>query len=103
MSAAVDLATWQPPELPMHGKLDAAEVNTLPDSAFAFPRERKEPLTDAAHVRSALARFNQVGGVTDADRDLAFANIRKAAAHFGVALHVAQWRDLKHPPPGSPG
>jgi hypothetical protein len=28
----------------------------LPDSVFAFPHQRKEPLTDAAHVRNALAR-----------------------------------------------
>ena len=48
----------------------------LPDSVFAFPRQRKEPLTDAIHVRNALARFDQVEGVSDADRDLAFANIK---------------------------
>jgi hypothetical protein len=33
---------------------------------FAFPDERKEPLTDARHVRNAIARFNQVEGVSDA-------------------------------------
>jgi hypothetical protein len=38
----------------------------LPDSVFAFPRQRKEPLTDADHVRNALARFDQVEGVSDA-------------------------------------
>ena len=48
----------------------------LPDSVFAFPRQRKEPLTDSSHVRNALARFDQVEGVSDADRDLAFANIK---------------------------
>ena len=80
-TVTLELATWRPVEHPAHGTLDAAQVNALPDSAFAFPRERKEPLADATHVRSALARFNQVGGVSDADRDLAFANIKKAAAH----------------------
>jgi hypothetical protein len=50
----------------------------------AFPRQRKEPLTDADHVRNALARFDQVEGVSDADRDLAFANIKAAAAYYGV-------------------
>ena len=56
----------------------------LPESVFAFPRQRKEPLTDADHVRNALARFDQVQGVTDAERDLAFANIKAAADYYDV-------------------
>src|SRR5262245_8910126 len=48
-------------------------------SVFAFPRQHKEPLTDASHVRNALARFDQVEGVSDADCELAFANIKEAA------------------------
>jgi hypothetical protein len=43
----------------------------LPDTVFAFPRERKEPLTDASHVRNAVARFDQVLDAPDADRELA--------------------------------
>ena len=66
----------------------------LPDSVFAFPRQRKEPLTDASHVRNALARFDQVEGVSDADRDLAFANIKAAAAYYGVDVRETSWRDL---------
>jgi hypothetical protein len=66
----------------------------LPDSVFAFPRQRKEPLTDADHVRNALARFDQVEGVSDADRDLAFANIKAAAQFYGVDVHEKSWRDL---------
>lgn len=66
----------------------------LPDSVFAFPRQRKEPLTDADHVRNALARFDQVEDVSDADRDLAFANIKAAAAYYGVDVHEYSWRDL---------
>ena len=82
--------TWKPHV--EHGKIhDRAE---LPESVFAFPRQRKEPLTDAAHVKNALARFDQVEGVTDADRDLAFANIKKAAEHFGVTIHETSWREL---------
>jgi hypothetical protein len=77
-----------------HGRLDAAQVNALPDSAFAFPLARKEPITDASHVRSALARFNQVTGVSDADRDLAFDNIKKAAKHFNVQMRETDWRQL---------
>ncbi len=49
----------------------------LPESVFAFPKQRKEPLTDADHVRNALARFDQVEGVSDSDRDLAFAKSRR--------------------------
>ena len=63
---------------------------------FAFPEQRKEPLTDADHVRNALARFDQVEGVSDSDRDLAFANIRKAAQYYGVDVHEKSWRELGH-------
>jgi hypothetical protein len=66
----------------------------LPESAFAFPRSRKEPMTDASHVRSALARFNQVMDVSDAERDLAFTNIRKAARYYGVEISETDWRQL---------
>ncbi len=66
----------------------------LPDSVFAFPKQRKEPLTDADHVRNALARFDQIEDVSDADRDLAFANIKQAAAHYGVDVHESSWREL---------
>jgi hypothetical protein len=41
-------------------------------------------LTDAAHVRSAIARFHQVDGVTDCERVQAAANIATAAKYFGV-------------------
>jgi hypothetical protein len=85
-------ATWNPRTV--HGELNAVRRNKLPKSVFAFPEQRKEPLTDAAHVRNALARFNQVEDVSDADRELAFANIRKAAKHYGVELAESSWKDL---------
>ena len=66
----------------------------MPDSVYAFPRQRKEPLTDAAHVRNALARFDQVADVSDADRELAFSNIKKAAEHYGVDVEERRWHDL---------
>jgi hypothetical protein len=84
--------TWEPHT--EHGALSAAERNDLPESVFAFPKQRKEPLTDAAHVRNALARFDQVQDVSDAERDLAFANIKKAAAHYGVDVAEESWREL---------
>ena len=72
----------------------------LPDSVFAFPKQRKEPLTDARHVRNAVARFDQVIGPSDADRALAFSNIKKAAAYYDVDLSEASWHDLgTHPQP----
>lgn len=80
-----------------HGSLDSKERDALPDSAFAFPKQRKEPLTDASHVQNALARFDQVEDVSDADRELAFANILKAARHFGVEVEVESWKELGKP------
>jgi hypothetical protein len=82
--------TWAPHE--KHGQLTGQ--SDLPDSVYAFPKQRKEPLTDASHVRNAVARFDQVTGVSDADRELAFANIEKAAKHYDVDLSETSWRDL---------
>jgi hypothetical protein len=83
-------ATWKPHE--KHGRLTTQ--SDLPDSVYAFPKQRKEPLSDARHVRNAVARFDQVIGVSDADRALAFANIEKAAQHYDVDLSETSWRDL---------
>ena len=63
--------------------------------AFAFPDQRKEPLNDADHVRNAVARFNQVEGVSDSDRDAAWERIERAAKRFDVELEEKSWRDLK--------
>jgi hypothetical protein len=85
--------TWEPLEEP-------ATRGDLPESVFAFPKQRKEPMTDAQHVRNAVARFDQVLDVSDDDRALAFANIEKAAKHYGVNLSETKWHDLgKHPNP----
>lgn len=88
--------TWKPH--PRHGDLDTDDRKSLPDSVYAFPTQRKEPLTDASHVRNALARFDQVEDVSDADRDLAFANIKKAAQHYDVNIEESTWRDLGKKP-----
>jgi hypothetical protein len=88
--------TWAPHEA--HGQLSTKQHNDLPDSAFAFPKQRKEPLVDAEHVRNALARFDQVEGVSDSERDLAFANIGKAAKHYGVRVDESDWHDLGKKP-----
>jgi len=83
-------ATWIPRE--KHGRLTTQ--SDLPDSVFAFPTQRKEPLTDAQHVRTAVARFDQVIDVSDEDRALAFANIEKAAGYYGINLSETSWNDL---------
>ncbi len=88
--------TWPPHT--EHGTLDAKERNALPESVYAFPEQRKEPLTDAQHIQNALARFDQVAGVSDADRDLAFANIEKAAARYKVEIAEDDWRQLGKQP-----
>ncbi len=88
--------TWEPHE--KHGHLTMK--SDLPDSVFAFPNERKEPLTDAEHVRNAVARFDQVTGFSDEERALAFANIEKAANYYGVDLSETSWQQLGvHPQP----
>lgn len=80
-------------------KLDTEERDKLPSREFAFPKQRKEPLEDASHVRNAVARFDQVEGVTDAERDEAWKRIETAAKKFGVELHEKSWRELgKHRP-----
>jgi hypothetical protein len=84
--------TWKPVD--EHGTLSAEDRKDLPDSAYAFPGKRKEPLTDARHVRNALSRFAQVKDVTDAERDQAFANIRAAAKHYDIEMSESDWRQL---------
>ena len=74
--------------------LSQKQRDALPDKAFAFPAQCKEPLLDASHVRNALARFDQVEGVTDAQRDAAFERIRKAAKRYDVELNEKDWREL---------
>jgi len=74
--------------------LSTAQENELPASQFAFPKERKEPLTDARHVRNAVARFDQVERVSDAERDRAWKRIRSAARRFDVEIEARGWRHL---------
>ena len=75
-------------------KLDAEHRNAIDSKQFAFPKERKEPLENAAHVRNAIARFNQVEGVSDDERDAAWGRIKRAAKKHGVDLHETSWREL---------
>jgi hypothetical protein len=89
--------TWKPHE--KHGRL--TKQSDLPDSVYAFPKARKEPLTDARHVRNAVARFDQVEDVSEAEREQAFANIKAAAKHYDVELSESEWHELGvHPRSG---
>lgn len=74
--------------------LSTAEKDRLGDEEFAFPKQRKEPLTDARHVRNAIARFDQVEDVTDADRDQAWKRIVAAAKRYDVDVSESSWREL---------
>ena len=79
------------------GELPEKKKNELSNEKFAFPKERKEPLTDASHVRNAVARFDQVKGVSDEERDEAWQRIKSAAREHGVELQEKSWRELGKP------
>ena len=71
-----------------------ATRDKLKESQFAFPKERKEPINDADHVRAAVARFDQVEDVSNSERDRAWDRIVKAAKRFDVDLEYDDWRDV---------
>jgi hypothetical protein len=78
-------------------KLSTDDRDDLEKSAFAFPEQRKEPLENAAHVRNAVARFNQVRDVSDDERDAAWKRIKAAAKKHGVDVTEKSWREIgKH-------
>lgn len=61
---------------------------------YAIPRdppsESKLPMFDAAHVRNALARFNQVKGVTPEEKKTAFNKLKEAAKKFDINVTKQQ-------------
>ncbi len=76
------------------GEIRTQQRKRIPDSEFAFPKERKEPLTNARHVQEALARFDQVKGVSEAERKQAFQRIKRAAKKYGVDVEEKNWHAL---------
>ena len=64
--------------------------DSMPAQRFAFPKERKEPLNDASHVRNAIARFNQVEGVSETERAAAWRRIKSAAKKYGVEVETSR-------------
>jgi hypothetical protein len=75
-------------------QLDQKHRDQIPSKEFAFPTQEKEPIHDAAHVRNAVARFNQVEGVTSAEKDAAWKRIKAAAHKFGVEVKENDWREI---------
>ena len=75
-------------------ELNTKEREKLAKDSFAFPKERKEPLENASHVRNAIARFNQVKGVSDNERDAAWKRIKAAAKKHGVEVKEKSWREI---------
>jgi class 3 adenylate cyclase len=68
-------------------RLSARERAQLPDRAFAYidsEGNRRLPIHDAAHVRAALGRFNQVAFEDDGARDRARARLLRAAKKHGI-------------------
>ena len=74
-------------------ELKETQRDHIDSDKFAFPKERKEPIHDAAHVRNAIARFNQVEGVSEDERDAAWQRIKKAAEKYGVEVNEKSWRE----------
>ena len=75
-------------------KLDQEDRDNLSRRQFAFPKQEKEPLEDASHVRNAVARFDQVEGVSDTERDEAWKRIKAAAKRFDVEIEAKSWHEL---------
>jgi hypothetical protein len=76
-------------------ELSEKQRDKLDEDQFAFPKERKEPLNNASHVRNAIARFNQVEGVSDDDRDEAWSRIKRAAKKYDVDVDEKSWHELR--------
>ena len=68
-------------------RLKASDRARLPDSAFAYVDSRgrrRLPINDEAHVRNALARFDQVSFEDDAARERARKRLLNAAKKYGI-------------------
>jgi hypothetical protein len=72
--------------------LTTEKRNRMKSQEFACPRDRKLPINDAAHVRNAMARFNQVES-TFCHPATARRRILAAAKKFGV--DVSEFKKAK--------
>jgi class 3 adenylate cyclase len=67
--------------------LNSVKRKELRDSDFAYvdsTGRRRLPINDEAHVRNALARFNQVPFEDEASRDRARTRLLRAAKKYGI-------------------
>jgi hypothetical protein len=72
--------------------LTTKKRNRLSSQSFACPRDRKLPINDAAHVRNAMARFNQVESKFCHP---ATARRRILAAAHKYGIDVSEFRKVK--------
>lgn len=95
VARAAQSARAQGQQVPKRSEgISTRDENRMQAREFAFPKQRKEPIHDARHVRNAIARFDQVEDVSDADRDAAWKRIMAAAKKFDVEVEAKNWRDL---------
>ena len=88
------MGRFPPKRRPAISELSEKQRDSLDEDQFAFPKERKEPLNNASHVRNAIARFNQVEGVSEDEREEAWGRIKRAAKKHGVEVNEKSWREL---------
>jgi hypothetical protein len=81
-------------EVTVMSNLTEASRDHIKDEHYAFPKERKMPIHDAAHIRNAIARFNQVKDVTAEERDKAWNRIKTAAKKHNVEMNEESWHQL---------
>lgn len=73
--------------MPATAPLDSKARARLPDSAFAYidsSGRRRLPINDEAHVRDALARFNQLRFADEEASDRARTRLLRAAKKHGI-------------------
>ncbi|MFW6172954.1 MAG: DUF6582 domain-containing protein [Elusimicrobiota bacterium] len=73
-------------------KMSVEEFYAIPRDP---PSESKLPIYDAEHVRNAMARFNQIKGVSDAEKSKAKNKIIKAAKKFGIKISDEDFKKNK--------
>lgn len=71
------------PVISLESKLTTKQRDKLPSSAYGLPEERKYPLTDANHVRSAIRFFSSC---PDEKKHMLAVRICRAAKKFNVEI-----------------
>lgn len=78
-------------------KVDGKDLHASDFAHVGDPNDTstwKLPIHDASHVRNALARFNQVQGLSQAEKDAAWKKIVAAAKKFGIKVSEEDAKDL---------